>query len=75
MLRGVQAGCDFDPGRPLFDLGDESLGDLEVDVGFEQRLTHFAQRLRDIFFGQDAFAAQVPKGVLQFFRKCLEHTL
>jgi len=43
---------------------DEVAGDLEIDVGFEQRHADFAQGIGDVALGDLAEAAQVAEGVL-----------
>ncbi len=57
------------------DGGDKILDDLEVDVGFEQRQTHFAQRLLDILFGQTPLAAQLFKDRVELFCQVIKHAL
>ncbi len=43
---------------------DESLDDLEVDVGFEQREPNLAQRRLDVLLGQAHLAPQGGEGAL-----------
>ena len=51
--------------RPLPDLGDEALDDLEIDVGLEQREPDLTHRTRDRLLVQLAPAPQVAEGALQ----------
>jgi len=55
LLGRFQALLDLGTNRALFHAVDEVLGDLQVDVGLQQRHAHFAQRGRDVFLGQLAF--------------------
>ena len=50
--------------RLLGDRGDKLLGNLKVDVGFQQGHAHFAQRLLDVFLGQPAVAAKLFKYIM-----------
>ena len=59
--------------RFRLDLINELLNDFEVDVGFQQRQSDFAQRLLDVFLGKRGLTAQGLERALQFFLKILKH--
>jgi len=52
--------------RPLLGPVDEILGNLVIDVGFQQRHTHLAQGIGDVALSQLAVAAQVLENRLEF---------
>ena len=52
---------------------DEVLGDLEVDVGFEQRHAHVAQRLLDVRLGDPAGAADLAEHSFELVGERIEH--
>src|SRR6185312_15388777 len=52
---------------------EERLGDLELDVGFEQRHAHVAQRVLDVVRRQLGDAGQASFGVAEPARECFEH--
>ena len=58
LLRRGQAIQDLRVGRFFRDRLDEILGDLEVDVRFEQRHADLAHRVLDVRLSQPALAAQ-----------------
>ena len=51
--------------RPLAHAGDELAHDLEVDVGFEQGDADLAHRFVEVFFADDAVAAEAAEDVLE----------
>ena len=53
--------------------GDEVLGDLEVDVGFEQGAAHLAHRVIDVLLGQAALAAEAGEGFIEPVGERFEH--
>ena len=55
------------------DTVDESLGDIVIDVGFQQRLADRLHPLADVGFGQPA-AIQERQRVLQVVGDAFEHT-
>ena len=73
LLARRKRGHDFLADGLGLNLVDELLDDFEVDVGFEQREADFAQRLLDIFFGEDGLSAEGLERALQFFLKILKH--
>ena len=52
---------------------DERPDDLEVDVGFEQRDPHLAERDLDVVFRESAVATQLVEDALQSCAKGVEH--
>ena len=71
----------FDPRLDLFAEGaffyaiEERTRDLEVDVGFQKRHAHIAQRFIDAFFIEFANALESVGGVFESLRDGLEHGL
>ena len=65
LLAGMDGLDDFLAGRLGLDAVDEIAGDLEIDVGFEERHTDFAEGIGDVGLGDFAEAAQVFEGVLE----------
>jgi len=57
---------DFLADGLVFNALDKIARDLEIDVGFQQSQTDFAQGIADVFFGDFAEAAQVLEGALEF---------
>jgi hypothetical protein len=51
--------------RPFANCGDKILGDLEVDVRFEQGATNFAHRLVDVLFGQSSLPSKTTESLLK----------
>jgi len=73
LLRRLEALLDFSADGPLFDAVDEVLGDLEVNVGFEQGHAHLAHGGVNVILGQLAFAPKLFKDVLQAITEAFEH--
>jgi len=73
LLRRLEALLDFSADGPLFDAVDEVLGDLEVDVGFQQGHAHLAHGDIDVILGQLALAPKLFKDVLQAITEAFEH--
>jgi len=65
MLAGLDAEKDFLADGLVFDALDEIASDLEIDVGFEEGQTDFAEGLADVFLRDFAEAAQVLEGLLK----------
>ncbi len=57
----------------LANLGDEIVGDSEIDIAFEQRFANFSEGSVEMLFGQLALAAQIFESALKFFSECFEH--
>ena len=53
--------------------GDEVLGDLEVDVGFEQRAAHLAHGVVDVLLGQPPLAPEPGKGFVEAVGQGFKH--
>ncbi len=66
LLAGLNALDDLDAERLLLHPLDEIAGNLEIDVGVQQRHTHLAQGLRDIVLGDFSESAEVLERLLQF---------
>src|SRR5207247_6886728 len=73
LLRGREAAKHILPHRAVADTVDERFDDLEIDVGFEQRETNFAERGLDVRFRQPRLAAKRLEHVLEAFAEGLEH--
>ena len=67
LLAGSQALQDFLAKTFFFDIGNEFLDDLEVDIGFQQSQLNFSHGVVDVVFRQDSLAADLFKGILKFF--------
>ena len=65
LLAGLDALDDFLAERFGFDAFDKIAGDLEIDVGFQQRQPHLAQGIADIGLGDFAQTAQIFDCVLK----------
>jgi len=57
----------------LPNVGEEFVGDADVDVAFEQGFADFRERGVEMLLGELALAAQVLEGALQLFRQVLKH--
>ncbi len=66
LLTGRNAAKNSFSKRFLFDARNESLGDLKIDVGFEQSQTYLAQRGIDVRFVDRAVSTQLFEDVLKF---------
>ena len=64
---------DVLPDGALAHGGDEVLGDLEVDVGLEQRAAHLAHGLVDVLLGQPPLAPEPGERFVQAVGQCFEH--
>ena len=73
LLGGREGGEDFSAHGFDADVLDEVVGDVEVDVGFEQGHADFAQSVGDVFFSERALTAQSLEGALQFVCKGFKH--
>src|SRR5208283_4892748 len=58
---------------PFSDAGNEILSHLVVDIGFEQRHPHLAERLLYVGLGELSLAPQVFEYLLKFVGKIIEH--
>ena len=75
LLRRRQALHHLGADGALADARDELLDDLEVDVGFEQRQAHLAQRGIDVLLGQAAARGQLIEDRVQLGLQALEHAI
>ena len=73
LLAGIDAREHVLPDGLGFDLGDEVVGDGEVDVGFEQRPADLAQAVADVVGREPAAAAEFAQGVLEATLNRIEH--
>ena len=64
---------DVLPDGALAHGGDEVLGDLEVDVGLEQRATHLAHGVVDVLLGQPPLAPQPGKRFVEAIGQRFKH--
>ncbi len=65
LLGGIERGGDFRPEGLGADVVDDLAGDVEVDVGFEERGADPAEGVVDVFVGEGALAAEVFEGALE----------
>jgi hypothetical protein len=73
LLTGRNAAKNGFSKRLLFDARNESLGDLKIDVGFEQSQAYLAQRGIDVRFTDRTVPTQLFEDVLEFVRKLRKH--
>ena len=73
LLARRQALEDVLPERALLDRRREVTGDLEIHVGFEERETDLAHRLRDRFLVEPSTAAEAAKCGLELVGEGVEH--
>jgi len=71
--RIAHACVDLFAERPLLDGREEVLHHREVDIGFEQRHAHVAQRLIDVLLGQLSHAGELLAGAGESLGQCFEH--
>ena len=63
----------FFPHGPILDLGDEFLGDAEMDIGIEQCQANLAQRIGDIRFGETPVTPKVLESLLELIGELGKH--
>ena len=73
LVRGVEGLEDRLADGLLGDLGDERLGDLDADVGFQQGRLHQGQPFAHVRLGQPAASAEGPDRRTEVFLKGFEH--
>ena len=73
LLARGEAPQDVLAQRPFLDRGGEVAGDLEVDVGLEQREPDLAHRLRDRVLVETAAAPETTEGRLELVAEGVEH--
>lgn len=69
LLRGIERGEDLLPHRLFRNVGDKLLGDLEIDVRFQQRHAHLAHRRFDFQLRQLTALGELGKYMIEPFRK------
>ncbi len=72
-LAGRDRLDDLDPDGALLRLLGEGAGDVERDIGFDQRAPHLLQRRIDIRLRQRAAPGQAVEDRIQTFGKTVEH--
>ena len=73
LLSRIEGVRQLLPHRPLANATDEVLGDVEVDVGFQQGEADLAQDIVDVRLGQLAAAAEATEDPVESIGQCLEH--
>ena len=73
LLAGRQALHDVATDGALLHPGQEGLHHRNVDIGFEQRQTDFAQGSVDVGLAETAFAAQTSEDVAEAIGESVEH--
>ena len=73
LLVGRKLQHDFGADRFLANVGEQFVGDVDVDVAFEQGFANFGQRGVQVLFGELALAAKILKGALKFFGEVFKH--
>jgi hypothetical protein len=75
LLRRREALQDLGADRALLHLLDELFDELEVDVGFEQRLAHLAHGVFDVFLGDLALAAEPVEDGVEALGQAFKHAV
>ena len=75
LLVGRKLQHDFAADGFLANVGEQFVGDADVDVAFEQGFANFGERGVEVLFGELALAAQILEGALKFFCQILKHEL
>ena len=73
MLLGGQRAQHFLADRLFPDMLDKVADDLDVDVGFEQRQAHFAQRIVDIALGNPPLPLELFEYAFETIAEGVEH--
>jgi hypothetical protein len=73
LLAGLDRVDDLLADHALAHVGDELLGDLEVDVGLEQRLAHGADAVVDVGLGERLLADDGAVGLAEGIGERIEH--
>ena len=74
LLVGRELQHDFGADGFLADVGEEFVGDADVDVAFEQGFANFGERGVQMLFGELALAAQILEGALEFLCQIFKHS-
>ena len=75
LLVGRKLQHDFAADGFLANVGEQFVGDADVDVAFEQGFADFGERGVEVLFGELALAAKVLECALQFFCQIFKHEL
>src|SRR2546425_3754244 len=73
LLARLNALNDLLADRLFLDSLDEIAGDLEIDIGVQQRHPDLAQRISHVGLGNLSQSAQVPENVLELAAQRIEH--
>ena len=75
LLIGRELQHDFAANGFLADVGEQFVGDADVDVAFQQRFANFGEGGVQVLFGELALAAEIFKCALELFCQVLKHEL
>ncbi len=73
LLIGRKLQHDFAADRFRADIGQEFIGNADVDIAFEQCFANFRERGVQVLVGELALAAKIFESALQLFCKVLKH--
>ena len=73
LLVGRELEHDFATDGFCADVGEEFIGDTDVDVAFEQGFANFCESGVEVLFGELALAAEIFESALELFCKVLKH--
>ncbi len=73
LLVGRELEHDFAADGFFADIGEEFVGDTDVDVAFEQSFANFGESGVEVLFGELALAAKILESALKLFCKVLKH--
>ena len=75
LLVGRKLQHDFAADRFLANVGEQFVGDADVDVPFEQGFANFGEGGVQVLFGELALAAKILEGALKLFCQVFKHGL
>ena len=75
LLVGRELEHDFATDGFCADVGEEFVGDTDVDVAFEEGFANFGESGVEVLFGELALAAEIFESALELFCKVLKHYL
>jgi len=75
LLVGRELQHDFAADGLLANVGEQFVGNANVDVTFKQGFANFGEGRVQMLFGEFALAAKILEGALQLFCEILEHVL
>ena len=73
LLAGRDAAQHFLAQRFFFDARDEILGDLKINIRFQQREPHLPHRIIDVRLADRAMPAQILEDVLKLIAELRKH--